>query len=98
MQNSQTLQSWLKEKHSQKIYRCSICGRLHEAHMDSKRYESFILFVGGFLDGVTEPSEKKMRPTLDGTEEPNLFCVCKRLSCMVRFVFKIITISKSTED
>ena len=81
-------QEWLKERHPQNIYKCSICGRFHEID-EEKLSQTFITFIGTILDGI----QSSNRPSLSAySDEPVTIVICKRFRCVLEFAIGLLTL------
>lgn len=80
------IQEYLLKDRPQGIFFCDVCGQAHK-----KEEQSFIVLIGGFLNGIEFPVSKYLKPiTEDGKE--NVFVVCKTFACLIRFFFSILKI------
>jgi hypothetical protein len=71
------------QERPQGIFFCNVCGKAHRYAEDS-----FITLVGGFLNGVSKPRFDSLIPVKNDST-PNVFVVCKKFSCLIRFFFAV---------
>lgn len=78
-------ESLLKDR-PQGVFFCSVCGHAHHSSEDS-----FIILIGGFLNGLNRPRFDSLVPVKDDST-PNVFVICKKVSCLFRFFFAVLRV------
>lgn len=86
---SDDLYKYLDSEHPQNVFKCSICGRLHEAKTSTEE-STFLIMVGGFLANRWNFPELKEFQPFDQNGKPNLLIICKRFGCLLRLIFSLL--------
>lgn len=87
--STESLYNFLEKEYPQNVFKCSICGKLHEANKSTKE-STFLIMVGGFLANRWNFPELKEFQPFDQNGKPNLLIICKRFGCLLRLIFSLL--------